>query len=136
MYKPNLYGTPNLSKWGWGLVNKSKTEIVLVSFIDYIIDMFKWLKNKVQEKSDKEYKNGIKRIYNFLKFAKGSKDNHDQLKQDLLSIDTTINILEMSANEPKNMDKLLNVDMICRKIYEVEYGGKASEFNKKFDPKK
>ena len=118
------------------MVNKSKTEIVLVSFIDYIIDMFKWLKNKVQEKSDKEYKNGIKRIYNFLKFAKGSKDNHDQLKQDLLSMDTTINILEMSPNEPKNMDRLLNVDMICRKIYEVEYGGKASEFNKKFDPKK
>ena len=135
MYKPNLYGTPNLSKWGWGQMNKSKTEIVLVSFFYYIVDMLNWLKKKVQEKSDKEYKTGIKRIYNFLKFAKGNKDNHDQLKQDLLSMDTTINILEMSPNEPKNMDRLLNVDMICRKIYEVEYGGKVSEFNKKFDPK-
>ena len=116
-------------------MNKSKTEIVLVSFFYYIVDMLNWLKKKVQEKSDKEYKTGIKRIYNFLKFAKGNKDNHDQLKQDLLSMDTTINILEMSPNEPKNMDRLLNVDMICRKIYEVEYGGKVSEFNKKFDPK-
>ena len=117
-------------------MNKPKTEIVLVSFFDYTKSMFNWLKKKVKDKTDNEYKNGIKRIYNFLKFANGSKDNHDQLKQDLLSMDTTINILEMSSNEPKNMERLLNVDMICRKIYEVEYGGKSSEFNKKFDPKR
>jgi len=98
--------------------------------------MFNWLKKKVKDKTDKEYKNGIKRVRNFLKFATGFKDNHDQLKQDLLSMDTTLAILEMSPNEPKNMDRLLNVDMICRKIYEVEYGGKSSEFNKKFDLKK
>ena len=60
------------------------------------------------------------------------KDNHDQLKQDLLSMDTTLAILEMSPNDSKNMDRLLNVDMICRKMFATEYGGDDSKYNKKF----
>ena len=97
--------------------------------------MFKWLKKKVKEKTDQEYKSGIRRTRNFLKFAMAFKDNHDQLKQDLISMDTTLAILEMSPNDSKNMDRLLNVDMICRKIFAAEYGGDDSKYNKKFDAK-
>ena len=95
--------------------------------------MFKWLKKKVKEKTDQEYKSGIKRTRNFLKLAMAFKDNHDQLKQDLISMDTTLAILEISPNDSKNMDRLLNVDMICRKIFATEYGGDDSKYNKKFD---
>ena len=95
--------------------------------------MFKWLKKKVKEKTDQEYKSGIRRTRNFLKLAMAFKDNHDQLKQDLISMDTTLAILEISPNDSKNMDRLLNVDMICRKIFATEYGGDDSKYNKKFD---
>jgi hypothetical protein len=55
-------------------MNKSKTEIVLVSFFDYNIVMLNWLKKKVQEKSDQESKNGFKRVEKFLKFAQSKSD--------------------------------------------------------------
>ena len=98
--------------------------------------MFNWLKKKVQEKSDQEFKNGIKRVEKFLKFAQSkSADKSDQLRQDIESLQATIAIINMGGNTPENMDRLLNVDMICRRIFETEYGGKAFDFNKKFSPK-
>ena len=97
--------------------------------------MLKWLRKKVQQKSDEEYKKGIKRNSNFLKFAKAFKDNSDQLKQDLESVEATNAILNMSPNNSENMDRLLKLDMICRRMFAQEYNGSDLKYNKEFDPK-
>ena len=97
--------------------------------------MLGWLRKKVQPKSDEEYKKGIKRNSNFLKFAEAFKDNSDQLKQDLISVDASNAILNMSSNSSENMDKLLKLDMICRRMFAQEYGGSDLKYNKEFDPK-
>jgi len=97
--------------------------------------MLGWLKKKVQQKSDEEYKKGIQRNYNFLKFAKAFKDNSDQLKQDLESVEATTSLLEVSPNNPENMDRLLKIDMICRRMFAQDYGGSDLKYNSKFDPK-
>jgi hypothetical protein len=97
--------------------------------------MFGWLKEKIQQKTEEEYKKGIQRNYNFLKFAKAFKDNSDQVKQDLESVEVTNTILEVSPNNSENMDRLLKIDMICRRMFAQNYGGSDFKYNSKFDPK-
>lgn len=109
--------------------------LVLLLLYIYYPNLKNFFKNKIQIKTDEEYKKGIQRIMNFLKFAKSFNNNSGQLKQDLESIEATNLILKMSPNNSVNIDRLLKIDMICRRIFSQEYGGSDFKFNTKFNPK-
>tara|TARA_B100001063_G_C16661502_1_gene501338 strand:+ start:226 stop:534 length:309 start_codon:yes stop_codon:yes gene_type:complete len=101
--------------------------------------VFDWLKNKIEKSESKEFDKGCHRTLNFLNYAK-SRD--DAQPGDIADIELYIseinnlikNIKKNDSVDKDSMDKLLEIDMICRRIWANAFQESNFTYDKKFNP--
>jgi hypothetical protein len=106
--------------------------------------MFSWLKGKVLKSSEEDFKNRIDVCYAFIKFAQGKElltptPIDVGIKFDFPNISTKLGYmydelrsLSEGGYNTKTMNKLLDLDMECRKLWATAYGQSNSKYNKTF----
>lgn len=110
--------------------------------------MLKWLRNKLIKGSEEEFNKCIDMCHAFIKFAEGQEMINPTpidigAKFDLPEISTKLNymsqqlaVLNEEGYSPQTMSKLLDLDMECRRLWAIVYGGSDLKYNSTFNPKK
>jgi hypothetical protein len=106
--------------------------------------MFKWLKEKVLKGSEEDFKKRIDACYAFIKFAQekellsptpievGIKFDFPNISTKLGYMYDELRSLSESGYNVKEMGKLSDLDMECRKLWATAYGQSNSKYNKTF----
>jgi len=97
--------------------------------------MFKWLRDKMLKGSEEEFNKGLDRNTNFLEFAKSFSNNTPEVNDIIHALETDNMMLWTAGYNEKSMSKLLDVDMNCRRLWAIAYGGSDLKYNKMFEPK-
>lgn len=109
--------------------------------------MLKWLRSKMLKSSEKEFHKCIDMCHTFIKFAEGQEMLNPTpivigAKFDYPNITTKLNYmsdqlagLNQEGYSPETMSKLLDLDMECRRLWAIAYGGSDLKYNKTFEPK-
>lgn len=97
--------------------------------------MLKWLRDKLMRGDKETFNTGLDRNTNFLEFAKSFSNNTDAILQTIYTLEIeNIRLRTFGYNE-KNMSKLLDLDMNCRRLFANVYGGSDFKYDSKFNPK-
>ena len=109
--------------------------------------MFKWLRDKINLASEAEFNKGIGMCHAFIKFAESqetlsptsidisTKFGYPNLSVKLSYMSDELGGLNGEGYSPETMSKLLDLDMECRRLWAIAYGGSNLKYNSKFEPK-
>jgi len=109
--------------------------------------MFKWLRDKMLTGSEDEFNKCISMCHAFIKFAEeqemlsptpidiATKFDYPNISTKLSYMHTELEVLNQDGYSPETMSKLLDLDMECRRLWAIAYGGSDLKYNKTFDPK-
>jgi len=109
--------------------------------------MFKWLRNKMIKGSENEFRKCIDMCHTFIRFAEeqemlnptpidiGAKFDYPNITAKLIYMSDQLSRLSQEGYSPETMSKLLDLDMECRRLWAIAYGGSDLKYNKTFEPK-
>ena len=109
--------------------------------------MFKWLRDKMLTGSEGEFNKCIDMCHTFIKFAEkkemqsptpidiGARFDYPDISSKLNYMYTQLSGLSQDGYSPETMRKLLDLDMECRRLWAIAYGGSDLKYNKTFEPK-
>ena len=97
--------------------------------------------------SENEFRKCVDMCHTFIKFAEGQEMLNPTsidvgAKFDYPNISTKLNYMSIQLADlseegysPETMSKLLDLDMECRRLWAIAYGGSDLKYNKTFEPK-
>jgi len=97
--------------------------------------------------SETEFNKCIDMCHTFIKFAEsqerlsptpidiGAKFDYSNISTKLLNMSDKLSGLSQDGYSPEAMSKLLDLDMECRRLWAIAYGGSDLKYNKTFGPK-
>ena len=109
--------------------------------------MFKWLRDKMLSGSEDEFNKCIDMCHAFIKFAQeqemqnpspidvGTKFGYPDLSAKYFDMLDQLSGFNQEGYSPEAMSKLLDLDMECRRLWAIAYGGSDLKYNKMFEPK-
>ena len=109
--------------------------------------MFKWLRDKMLSGSEGEFNKCIDMCHTFIKFAEeremlsptpidiGAKFDFPNISTKLIYMSDQLRGFSQEGYSPETMSKLLDLDMECRRLWAIAYGGSDLKYNKTFEPK-
>ena len=99
------------------------------------------------KRSENEFIKCIDMCHNFIKFAEeqemlsptpidiGQKFDYPNISTKLNYMSDQLAGLNQGGYSPESMSKLLDLDMECRRLWAIAYGGSDLKYNKTFEPK-
>ena len=101
--------------------------------------MFSWIKNKLNERQSFEFDRGCERTLNFLNYAMSRSDASSADIIDMEVLENKIKTIKMRKKPNKvandqDMDELLEVDGICRRIWTNVFKESHFSYDKRFNP--
>ena len=109
--------------------------------------MLKWLRDKMISGSEEEFNKCIDMSYTFIKYAQeeerlspssievGHRFGFPDLSTKYYPMIDQLLGLSKKGYSPKTMSELLDLDMECRRLWAIAYGGSDLKYNKTFEPK-
>lgn len=109
--------------------------------------MFKWLRDKMLTGSESEFNKCIDMCHTFIKFAErqemlnptpidiGQKFDFPDIHTKLNYMSDQLSGLSKEGYSPETMSKLLDLDMECRRLWAIAYGGSDLKYNSEFSLK-
>ena len=97
--------------------------------------------------SENEFRKCIDMCHNFIKFAEeqemlsptpidiGQKFDYPNISTKLNYMSDQLAGFNQGWYSPESMSKLLDLDMECRRLWAIAYGGSDLKYNKTFEPK-
>ncbi len=97
--------------------------------------------------SENEFRKCIDMCHNFIKFAEeqemlsptpidiGQKFDYPNISTKLNYMSDQLAGFNQGGYSPESMSKLLDLDMECRRLWAIAYGGSDLKYNKTFEPK-
>jgi|TARA_B110000093_G_C12738703_1_gene313459 hypothetical protein len=117
-----------------------------------------WLRKKALESTQREYSKGLSRTLNFSRYVsknwvklkhnglslgdhalgndimKNWKKDSNDLMNFTQQLERDINELRKQGYSEENMNRLLDLDMMCRRFWGISLGESDLKFNKSFNP--